>query len=181
MSYLPTKPNHSLIHVLLDHPSLTRPLIEYTEALMRGPSPFSSTERETLFAYVSGLNQCDFCRVSHTICVEELGAPKGQIDALLGDPTLATAPPKMAPVFRYAKKLTEVSKSVTKADTDAILDAGWDETALVYTAFVVGIANMYNRVVAGLGIPADRVAETGGKMMARDGYAPINQQLKIDA
>ncbi len=178
MSFLPSHPDHSLLNVLLDHPALTPPLMAYTEALMRGPSPFTPQERETIFAYVSGVNECDFCRTSHTVCVEALGAPAGGIDALLADPALAAAPPKLAPVLRYARKLTKTPERMVKTDAEAILAAGWDETALVHAAMVTGIANFYNRVVGGLGIPADEApVQMGGRMLASAGYEAITGML----
>ena len=67
MSYLPSKPKHSLVHILLDHPALTRAQIAYVEEVMRGDSPFSALDRETVFAFCSGLNNCGFCETSHTI------------------------------------------------------------------------------------------------------------------
>ncbi len=47
-----------LLDVFARYPETTRPLIEYHEVLLRGPSPLSVAERELIAAYVSGLNAC---------------------------------------------------------------------------------------------------------------------------
>src|SRR5271165_1925817 len=57
MSWLKSLPSNSrLFEVFQAFPETARPLIEYHEALMRGPSPFTVGERELIAAYVSGLN-----------------------------------------------------------------------------------------------------------------------------
>jgi AhpD family alkylhydroperoxidase len=45
----------------------------YGERLMRGPSPFSASERELIAAYVSGLNSCRFCFGVHSRVAEGFG------------------------------------------------------------------------------------------------------------
>jgi alkylhydroperoxidase family enzyme len=42
-------------------PETRKPLIEFHEVLLRGPSPFTEAERELIAAYVSGLNRCRYC------------------------------------------------------------------------------------------------------------------------
>ena len=65
MSFLRSMPDASLIDVFRASPEFARPLHEFAERLMRGPSPFTPQERELISAYVSGLNRCEFCRTSH--------------------------------------------------------------------------------------------------------------------
>jgi AhpD family alkylhydroperoxidase len=47
------------------YPATCKPLGEFTEAAMRGPSPFAQGQRELIAAYVSGLNACTYCRGTH--------------------------------------------------------------------------------------------------------------------
>lgn len=63
----------------------------------------------------------------------------------------------MRPVLRYAQKLTEQPNSVTKTDADAVLAAGWDETALFHVVAVTALFDFMNRLVEGLGIELDPV------------------------
>jgi hypothetical protein len=57
MSYLPSLPHDAtLLAVLRAYPASAGPLLDYHEAVLRGPSPLSVAERELIAAYVSGLN-----------------------------------------------------------------------------------------------------------------------------
>jgi hypothetical protein len=56
MSYLRSlKPDAGLVQIFQAFPTITRPLLEYHEALLRGDSPFRAAERELIAAFVSGL------------------------------------------------------------------------------------------------------------------------------
>ena len=58
-------------------------------------------------------------------------------------------------LFRFADKLTRSPSDVERADADAVLEAGWNETALLETVLTVAWASFVNRVAFGLGLFAD--------------------------
>lgn len=61
MSHLPSLPEDAtLLDVFRAYPDTARPLLDYHETLMRGPSPLTIAERELVAAYVSGLNGCGY-------------------------------------------------------------------------------------------------------------------------
>ena len=47
--------------LLLYRPETGQPLSELAEVLLRGPSTLTRGERELIAAYVSGLNDCQYC------------------------------------------------------------------------------------------------------------------------
>src|SRR5271170_4174377 len=55
------------------YPATCRPLGEFTEAAMRGPSPFTQAQRELIAAYVSGLNACTYCHTTHVAVAAACG------------------------------------------------------------------------------------------------------------
>lgn len=65
------------------YPETSRPLIEFHEVLLRGPSPFTEAERELIAAYVSGLNHCRYCHGVHTATAESLGIEAGAAGQLI--------------------------------------------------------------------------------------------------
>ena len=59
------------------YPATCKPLGEFTEAAMRGPSPFTQGQRELIAAYVSGLNACAYCHGTHVAVAAACGVAPG--------------------------------------------------------------------------------------------------------
>ncbi len=176
MTYLPSQPNATLIDAFKADPDIAEPLHQFAQALMRGPSPFTPGERELIAIRVSQANGCAYCRESHTAAARELGIA----DSLLEAVTRAApeVPDKLAPVLAYVDRLNRAPESVSQADVDAILAAGWDESAVRHAAIVCGFFNLMNRWVAGLGIESDpRTVALAGRMLAGEGYAAVSKLL----
>src|SRR6266498_4488447 len=129
------------------HPETSRPLLDYHEVVMRGPSPFSVAERELIAAYVSGVNYCGFCHGVHSVTAEACGIEAGAAPAAVADLDTAPVPDRMRPVLRYVGKLTRSPASVTRADAQEVLAAGWDERALHSAVMVCALFNFMNRMV----------------------------------
>ena len=85
MTYLKSLPDADLKQVLRLQPAAGVPLAQYHEALMRGPSPFTEGERELIAAFVSGLNDCDFCTQEHGAVAVAFGISPGLLGGLLED------------------------------------------------------------------------------------------------
>jgi uncharacterized peroxidase-related enzyme len=153
------------------YPASCRPLGEFTEAALRGPSPFTQGQRELIAAYVSGLNACVYCHATHVGVAEACGVPSNVIEALLHDIETAPVEARMRPILRYARKLTLTPARMTEADAAAIYDAGWDDDALYSTVLVAALFNFYNRLVDGVGLalPEGYVAEAA-KRLSIKGY-----------
>jgi uncharacterized peroxidase-related enzyme len=175
VTHLPSlPPKASLLDVFKTFPETCKPLIEFHEALLRGPSPFSEMERELIAAYVSGLNRCRYCHGVHTATAELLGAPPGLAKRLIESIDLAAAPKKLRPVLRYAQKLTRDPASITRMDAEAIFAEGWNETALYHTIAVTALFNFMNRLVEGLGIELDPAYIPGAAQRLADrGYSSL--------
>jgi len=173
MSYLPSAPDATLLDCFKRQPTLAAPLHEFAENLMRGPSPFTALQRERIAAYVSHYNGCEFCRDSHNEVVRHLGgSPEPLAEA-------ADAEDPMQPVLAYVDRLNRYPAAVSQADVDAVLAAGWDETAVEHAALVCGFFNLMNRWVDGLGIPSDpEVVRMAGSMLHTKGYGAIVDMLR---
>jgi uncharacterized peroxidase-related enzyme len=167
-----------LMDVFKLYPETSRPLLDYHEVVMRGPSPFSVAERELIAAYVSGVNSCDYCHGVHSVTAEACGIPAGTAPAAVADLDTAPVAATMRPVLRYVEKLTRAPSSVTRADAENVLAAGWDEDALHSAIMVCALFNFMNRMVEGHGITggADYFA-TSGHRLKEVGYAGLNRLL----
>jgi uncharacterized peroxidase-related enzyme len=176
MTYLPSLPPGA---VLLDlfgtYPEIYRPLLNYHQALLRGPSPLTVAERELIAAYVSGLNACGYCHGVHQATAQEFGIAEGTLAALLDDIESAPIAPRMKVLQRYVAKLTRTPAKITPGDAEAVLAAGWEEKALHDAVAVCGLFNLMNRLVDGLGVTAgaDYFA-VAARRLAGAGYAGLN-------
>lgn len=180
MSYLTSiPPSATLLNVFKRFPDTSKPLIEYHEVLLRGPSPFSEMERELIAAFVSYLNECKYCRAVHSAAAERLGAPAGLAGQLADDDGLSAAPPRLRSVLRLARKLTREPQDVPKADVDAVLADGWGETGLFHVVAITALFNFMNRLVEGLGIELDpQYVDTAAKRIAERGYLPLLEMIR---
>lgn len=180
MPFLPgLPPEASLLDLFRAWPDTARPLLAFHEVLLRGPSPFSEAERELIAAYVSGLNGCRYCHGVHTATAERLGVAPGAVTAALDALDTAPIAPRMKPVLAYAGKLTRSVRGVTAADAQAVLDAGWDATALYHTVAVTALLNFMNRLVEGSGIELDPAyLKPAAERLAGTGYAGLLRMLE---
>jgi uncharacterized peroxidase-related enzyme len=179
MPYLRSLPDDAaLLQVFQAYPGYAKPLIDYHELVMRGPSPFTAGERELIAAYVSGVNSCGYCHGVHTATAQAFGVAPGLLEAALADLDSAPVSDKLRPVLRYVGKLTATPAKMTRADADAVLAAGWEETALYHAVLVCALFNFMNRMVDGLGITAgaDYYA-TSGNRLHEIGYAGLNELI----
>lgn len=175
MTFLPSLPdNAKLLDVFRTYPDTAFPLLDYHEALMRGPSPLSMGERELIAAYVSGLNACDYCYGVHQVTAEQFGIDEAILASLLADLSTAQIDDRMRLLLSYVGKLTRDPSKVSPADARAVLTAGWDERALHDAVSVCALFNFMNRFVNGLGItPDDDYSNTSGTRLADHGYAGL--------
>lgn len=179
MAYLDSLPDDAvLMDVFRAYPQTSRPLLDYHEIVMRGPSAFTVAERELIAAYVSGVNSCSYCHGVHTATAEACGVPTGLVPAAVDDLEAAPVDERLRPVLRYVGKLTRSPGELDRADADAVFAAGWDETALHDAVLVCALFNFMNRLVNGLGIRGDEAYfQTSGKRLVEVGYTGLNALL----
>ena len=138
-------------------PEHVRPLLEYHDLLLRGPSPLSIAERELIAAFVSGLNACSFCFGAHKIMARAFGVEEALIDSLLEDVNAAPVDEKLKPILHYVRKLSDTATmtQMSSADARAVYDAGWEERALFDAIQVCALYNYMNRIIEGAGVSFD--------------------------
>jgi len=180
LSYLKSLPddNTSLLELFKAYPDTVRPLLEYHQLVMRGPSAFTPAQRELMAAYVSGLNACGYCLGVHTVTAQQFGVPEGLLAAALKDLDAAEIEPRLKPVLRYLGKLTRTPSRMTEADAEEVYAAGWDEQALHGAVLVCALFNLMNRMVDGLGVHAEEsYLSLSGHRLHEGGYAGLAELL----
>ncbi|HEY4967144.1 MAG TPA: peroxidase-related enzyme [Puia sp.] len=155
-------------------PETGGPLCELAEALLRGPSPLSSAERELIAAYVSHRNECIFCRNSHAAAARCLfGDDNRIVDELLHEHKDLLLSKKMKALLALAGKVQQGGISVHAADIKSARDAGAGDTDIHDTVLIAASFSMFNRYVDGLNVltPTEESDYLDmGKRMSEKGY-----------
>ena len=173
--------------VLKRFPKGIKPLLEYHDVILRGPSPFTPAERELIAAYVSGLNACSFCFGAHTTIAEALGIQPEVFTALMNEGVdNAPVDEHFKPVLRYVEILTRSPSKVRPADSKAMRDAGWDDEAVHDAAIVCALFNFMNRLIEGTGITtndevraAQRERQSSGAVQSDTPYMDYGRSLGL--
>jgi len=108
--------------------------------------------KEQILLVVSGINSSSYCIAAHLELLRKLGIEKSLGRKLAMNYPSAPVESKAMAIFRFAEKLTRQPDDIEEADFRAVLEAGWDEAALVETVLTVAWANFINRVALGLGL-----------------------------
>ncbi|MBV1854202.1 carboxymuconolactone decarboxylase family protein [Catellatospora tritici] len=134
-------------------PETAAPLNALAEALLRAPHPtLTQGERELIAAYVSGLNDCNFCCNSHS-AFAAAWLPEGMelVRQVRGD--LATAPigEKLRALLHIAAAVQVSGRKVTSELIDAAKAEGATDLEIHDTVLIAAAFCMFNRYVDGLG------------------------------
>jgi len=155
-------------------PETAKPMRELAETLLRGPSPLTSAERETIAAFVSSRNDCHFCQASHSAAAaHHMGGSYDVVEAVKRDVASAPITPKLRTLLAIADKVQQGGKRVTVDDIDAARQAGASDVEIHDAVLIAAAFCMFNRYVDGLATltPTDpALYDQMGQRMAREGY-----------
>jgi uncharacterized peroxidase-related enzyme len=115
----------------------------------------SQAIKEQIGVVVSGINASSYCITIHMQILSHLGVDPAQASVLATDYSRAPVSEKEQALFKFAAKLTRHPDEIERADVDAVLQAGWDEAAVVEAVLAVAWFSLINRVSLGLGLVAD--------------------------
>jgi uncharacterized peroxidase-related enzyme len=133
-------------------PETARPLNELAEVLLRKqPHPLTPGERELIAAYVSGLNECNFCCNSHSaFAAAQLPDGMGLVDQVRSDVDGAPISTKLRALLKIAGTVQDDARQVTPELVAAARDAGATDLEIHDTVLIAAAFCMYNRYVDGL-------------------------------
>jgi len=142
----------SLVDVFRKYPDTSRALGALHHEIMRRESAFSEGERELMASLVSALNGCDFCTGIHESAAEAFGIEPGLLAAVIEDTDTADVDDRLKPVLKFVAKLALQPARMVDEDTQAMLDAGWDDKAVFDAICVCAFYSFMNRYVDGTGL-----------------------------
>jgi uncharacterized peroxidase-related enzyme len=161
--------------LLAFRPQTAVPLGALAETILRGPSPLTPGERETIAAYVSRRNECVFCCQSHSAAARaHLKDDAHTVDAVLDDVHGAPVSEKLRALLVIAGRVAEGGLNVRAEDIERARAAGADDVAIHDAVLVAAAFCMFNRYVDGLGTwaPPEGAPEYAamGERLATKGY-----------
>jgi uncharacterized peroxidase-related enzyme len=132
-------------------PETGRPLSELAEVLLRGPSTLTRGERELIAAYVSALNDCQYCTSSHSACAAAQ-LPEGMtlVEQVRADAGNAPVSAKLKALLEIASAVQHSGLSVSAEDVAAARAAGATDLEIHDTVLIAAAFCMFNRYVDGL-------------------------------
>lgn len=148
------------------------------QEIMRRPSSLSTGERELIAAYVSRINECQFCYRSHKACAEELIDPK-LVDDIVerGDYDSKLLTPKMLHLLMLSNCIQAGPSDhsgrwgMRQMHIERARDVGATDQEIHDTVAIAAFFSLCNRYVDGLGttfVPGEEVE--GGIGLAKYGY-----------
>jgi uncharacterized peroxidase-related enzyme len=148
------------------------PMGAWTQAAMRGPSPWSVGERELMAAMVAKWNSCAFCVGAHgAIAAKEMQRPP--VDAALADFRTASISEALKATLAFLEIMTLRPVSLTAEDAKTVLRAGVSAEALTDAVAVGALFNIVTRYADALNfaMPTSDEFDRAASMLLKRGYA----------
>jgi uncharacterized peroxidase-related enzyme len=121
------------------------PMGEVTHEAMRGPSTWSVGDRELMAAFVSKVNQCEFCIKAHTAVAARAYHDEAKVSAALSNLETAAIEEPLRATLRMLGKLTR-EQAVDADDMRAVLAAGVSREQIKDALAVCFAFNTMNRL-----------------------------------
>jgi uncharacterized peroxidase-related enzyme len=162
-------------------PAVAQPISLLADVLLHAENSLSRGERELIAAYVSALNECDFCHNSHAAVAScHLGDEGATVAAVVRDAYSAPVSPKMKALLAIAARVQRSGRDVRESDIARARAAGATDVEIHDTVLIAAAFCMFNRYVDGLGAltPSDPAGyRERAQFVAEHGYAAILPQL----
>ena len=132
-------------------PETGRPLSDLAEVLLRGPSTLSRGERELIAAYISALNDCQYCSSSHSACAAaQLPGGMALVEQVRADAGNAPVSAKLKALLGIASAVRQSGLEVSAEDVAAARVVGATDLEIHDTVLIAAVFCMFNRYVDGL-------------------------------
>jgi len=153
------------------------PMSALADVLLHRESPLSRGDRELIAAYVSALNECEFCHNSHAAVAScHLGDEGKVVAAVVRDAYSAPISPKMKALLAIAARVQRSGRHVRDTDIERARTEGATDIEIHDAVLIAAAFCMFNRYVDGLGAltPTDVAAyHERARHVAEHGYAVV--------
>jgi uncharacterized peroxidase-related enzyme len=148
------------------------PLGAWTQAAMRGPSPWSVSERELMAAIVAKWNSCAFCVGAHSAAAAKT-MERPVIDAVLADYRSAPISDALKGTLAFLETMTLRPMELSAGHAKEARRCGVTTDALKDAAAVATVFNIITRYANALdfAMPAPLEFDRAASMLLKRGYA----------
>ena len=147
------------------------PMQRVVQEAMRGPSAWSIGDRELMAAFVSKVNECEFCTKAHTAVAARAYHDEAKVSAALSDIETAAIEEPLRATLRLLRKLTR-EHAVGEDDIRAVLAAGVSRAQIRDALAVCFAFNTMDRLADTFEffVPGQAAFEAGAKFLLKRGY-----------
>ena len=147
------------------------PMQRVVQQAMRGPSTWSISDRELMAAFVSKVNECEFCTKAHTAVAARAYHDEAKVSAALSDIETAAIEEPLRATLRLLRKLTR-EHAVGADDIRAVLAAGVSRAQIRDALAVCFAFNTMDRLADTFEffVPGQAAFEAGAKFLLKRGY-----------
>jgi|HubBroStandDraft_2_1064218.scaffolds.fasta_scaffold308212_2 uncharacterized peroxidase-related enzyme len=142
-----------------------------THEAMRGPSTWSVADRELMAAFLSTVNESEYCIKAHTAVSARAYRDDAKVSAVLADLDTAPIEEPLRVTLRMLRKLA-LEHSVGVEDMRTLLAAGVSRDQIEDALAVAFAFNTMNRLADAFGfsVPGTKAFEAGAKFLLSRGY-----------
>jgi uncharacterized peroxidase-related enzyme len=143
----------------------------FTHEAMRGPSAWSVGDRELMAAFVSQMNECEFCIGAYIAVAARAYHDEAKVIAVLSDLETAPIEEPLRATLRMLRKLTR-EHTVNADDMAAVLAAGVSREQIEDALAVCFAFNTIDRLADTFGffVRGPKVFEADAKYLLMRGY-----------
>ena len=148
------------------------PMGAWTQAAMRGPSPWSVAERELMACMVAKWNTCAFCVGAHgAVAAKEM--QRATVDAVISDFHVAPISGHLKSALVFLEVMTLRPKDLKPEHAKAALRAGVSPEALADAIAVGALFSIVTRYADALdfALPTPAEFERAASMLIKRGYS----------
>jgi uncharacterized peroxidase-related enzyme len=156
-------------------PEVAAPMSALADVLLHAANSLSRGERELIAAYVSALNECEFCHNSHAAVAScHFGDDGTTVTAVVRDAYGAPVSPKLKALLAIAGRVQRSGRDVRESDLARARAEGASDIEIHDAVLIAAAFCMFNRYVDGLGAPTP--TDSAGyreraRLVAQRGYS----------
>ncbi len=142
-----------------------------THEAMRGPSAWSVGDRELMAAFVSKVNECEYCTKAHAAVAARAYQDGERVSAVLADLETAPIEEPLRATLRMLRTLSREHRADVN-DMRALLAAGVSRGQIEDALAVAFAFNAMNRLADAFAfsVPGPNAFEAGAKYLLAHGY-----------